>query len=213
MGDIMIENIKWLFETTSIHTIILNIISSLIFGIVIWSTKNIWFDKLSDAIIKRYFLTINDIKILPDKKRTHKLINKEINSSNSICILAMLGQRTFEIYPTIWSDKNKKIEIVLSNINNEAFKDYNSLHIANTVHVINEFIQNKKRDYPNLKFYTHNIDLPFYMIILDESIYIKHLNVSRQFNTLNVSRYGKESDEFYSFKKYYKSIKMSAYEE
>ena len=91
----MFENIKWLFETASIHTIILNVISSAIFGFIIWGTKNIWFNKLSDAMLKRYFLTINDTKIFPNKRKTHKLINQEIDSSDSICILTMFGKKIF----------------------------------------------------------------------------------------------------------------------
>ena len=212
----MIENIKWLFETASIQTIILNIISSAIFGFIIWSTKNIWFNKLSDAMLKRYFLTINDTKIFPDRRRTHKIINQEIDASDSICILTMFGRRTFELYPNIWNNKDKEIEIIISGVNSELFKDLdfnNSFYANNILNNVSDFINNKKIDYQNLKVYTQRVDLPFTLNILDRCIYVKFYNLSKQYNTLNISRYGKESDEFCAFKKYYNSVKKSAYKE
>lgn len=215
------ENIKWLVETTSIHTIILNIISSAIFGAVIWSTRNIWLNK----IINGYYLKFDAAKIYPNNKKSDKLINNAIEKSNSIRILAIRGKSFVDsdkstcIYPAIWSDKNKKIEIIISNSTNNII---NVRSIANnidsedyqlSIKALCESIKIRKKNYPKLKLYTHNVELPFRIIILDECMFLFYYPESGSVHTQNVIRYEKENSAFYAFQKYYDSVKIMSHEE
>lgn len=215
------ENIKWLVETTSIHTIILNIISSAIFGVAIWSTRNIWLNK----IINGYYLKFDAAKIYPNNKKSDKLINNAIEKSNSIRILAIRGKSFVDsdkstcIYPAIWSDKNKKIEIIISNSTNNII---NVRSIANnidtedyqlSIKALCESIKIRKKSYPKLKLYTHNVELPFRIIILDECMFLFYYPESGSVHTQNVIRYEKENSAFYAFQKYYDSVKIISHEE
>lgn len=217
----MIENSKWLFETTSIHTIILNIISSVIFGVLIWSTRNIWLNK----IINGYYLRFDAAKIYPNNKKSDKLINDAIKKSNSIRILAIRGKSFVDsdkstcIYPAIWSDKNKTIEIIIANSTNSII---NVRSIANnideedyqlSIKMLCESIKIRKKSYSKLKLYTHNVELPFRIIILDKCMFLFYYPESGSVHTQNVIRYEKDSAAFYAFQKYYDSVKTISHEE
>ncbi len=110
----------WLLSAASIKAIILNLISSIIFGAIIWFSRKLWINKL----IKGYYLQFDTEKIYPSNRKSNKLIDKEINSSNKICILAIRGKSFVDsdkstcIYPSIWEDKNKTIEIIIANESN-----------------------------------------------------------------------------------------------
>jgi len=217
----MIESVKWLFETSSLHTIILNIISSIIFSAVIWSTRNIWLNK----IINGYYLKFDATKIYPNSKKSHKLINDEIGKSNTIRILAIRGKSFVDsdkstcIYPAIWSDKNKLIEIIIANSTNSII---DARSIANnidkedyqlSIKTLCESIKIRKKSYPKLKLYTHNIELPFRIIILDKCMFLFYYPESGSVHTQNVIRYEKDNAAFYAFQKYYDSVKISSQEE
>ena len=72
----------WIFSVESLQTITLNIISSIIFGAAIWFTRKFWIER----IINGSYLKMDTARIYPNNIRTNKMINKEINQSNSICI-------------------------------------------------------------------------------------------------------------------------------
>ena len=115
----------WIFNVQSLHTIILNIISSIIFGSAIWFTRKFWIEK----IINGSYLKMDTARIYPNNTRTNKMINKEISLSTSIYILAIRGKSFVDsdnstcIYPAIWEDFNKIIEIIIADLNNDVIND------------------------------------------------------------------------------------------
>lgn len=211
----------WIFCTDSLQTIILNLISSIIFGVTIWLTRNLWLNKL----INGYYLRFDAAKIYPNNKKSNKLIDKEIKLSNSICILAIRGKSFVDSdkstceYPAIWDNKNKSIEIIIANSGNQII---NARSVANDVEIedyrlsiktLCESIRIRKKSYSKLKLYTHNVALPFRLIILDKCMFLFYYPESGSVHTQNIIRYEKGSAAFYAFQKYYDSVKISSHEE
>lgn len=211
----------FLFCFDSINTIILNLISSTIFGATIWFTRKLWVNKL----IAGYYMQFDAAKIYPSNRKSHKIINKEINLSNNICILAIRGKSFVDsdkstcIYPSIWEDKNKSIEIIIANESNSVI---GARSIANNID-IDDYklsiktlclsIKIRKKTYPKLRLYTHNTELPFRIILLDNCMFLFYYPESGSVHTQNIIRYESESAAFYAFQKYYESIKKTSKEE
>lgn len=211
----------WIFCTESLQTIFLNLISSIIFGVALWLTRNLWINKL----VNGYYLRFDAAKIYPSNKKSNKLIDKEIGLSNSICILAIRGKSFVDsdkstcTYPSIWDDKNKTIEIIIANSGNPIV---NVRSMANNIEIedyqlsiksLCESIKIRKKSYSKLKLYTHNIELPFRLIILDKCMFLFYYPESGSVHTQNVIRYEKGSAAFYAFQKYYDSVKITSHEE
>lgn len=205
----------------AIWTIVLNLISTIIFSAIIWFSRSLWIGKLLNG----FYLKKDTAKIYPNNRRSTLLINKEIKSSNKVNILAIRGKSFIDsdkfscIYPSIWEDKNKNIEIIISksdnNIvdirskaNNIVKEDYQL-----SIKSLCESIKIRKKTYNKLKLYTHNVELPFRLIILDQCMFLFYYPESGTVHTQNVIRYDKNSAAFYAFQKYYDSVKKSSEEE
>lgn len=203
----------WIFSVESLQTITLNIISSIIFGATIWFTRKFWIER----IINGSYLKMDTARIYPNNIRTNKMINKEINLSNSIYILAIRGKSFVDsdnstcIYPAIWKDFNKIIEIIIADLNNNVINDRShALNIDREEYELS--IKIRKRSFRNLKLYKHNTELPFRIIILDECLFLFYYPESGSIHSENIIKYEKGSTAFYAFQKYYESVQKSSTE-
>lgn len=208
-------------EINAIYTIILNLVSSIIFSAGIWFTRNIWINKL----INGYYLKQDTVKIYPSNEKSNKLINEEVKSSNSVKILAIRGKSFVDsdksacTYPAIWEDKNKDIEIIIAKISNSVVDVRSKANNIDkedyqlSIKTLCESIKIRKKSYNKLRLYTHNIELPFRLIILDDCLFLFYYPESGSVHTQNVIRYEKNSAAFYAFQKYYDSVKNSSEEE
>lgn len=210
----------WILSVESLHTVILNLISSIIFGAVIWFTRKFWIEK----IINGSYLKMDTARIYPNNIRTNRLINKEINLSNSIYILAIRGKSFVDsdnltcIYPSIWKDFNKTIEIIIADLNNDVINDRShALNIDKeeyelSIKMLYDSIKIRKRNFRNLKLYKHNTALPFRIIMLDNCLFLFYYPESGSIHSENIIKYEKGSTAFYAFQKYYESIQKSSVE-
>lgn len=210
----------WIFSVESLQTITLNIISSIIFGATIWFTRKFWIER----IINGSYLKMDTARIYPNNIRTNKMINKEINLSNSIYILAIRGKSFVDsdnstcIYPAIWKDFNKTIEIIIADLNNNVITDRShALNIDReeyelSIKMLYDSIKIRKRSFRNLKLYKHNTELPFRIIILDECLFLFYYPESGSIHSENIIKYEKGSTAFYAFQKYYESVQKSSTE-
>ena len=210
----------WLFSMESLQAIILNLISSIIFGATLWFTRNFWLER----IINGSYLKMDTARIYPNNTRTNKMINKEISASSAIHILAIRGKSFADsdnstcIYPAIWEDYNKTIEIMIADLNNNIIKDRSrALNIDRdeyelSIETLYAALKIRKRSFRNLKLYKHTTELPFRIIMLDECMFLFYYPESRSVHSENVIKYKKGSTAFFAFQKYYESVQKTSIE-
>ena len=213
MNDIIIS----FFTSDSLKIILLNVLSTFVFTILAWITRRLWLERF----LYGYKLQFDSVKIFKNDKIATREINKSIRRSKKIGILAIRGKsfvdsdKTSCIYPAIWEDRKKEIEIIISDTYNSKMIKERSFAIGQTpeeyelsIKTTIEALKIRKANYLNLNIYTHRVELPFRIIILDECLYLFYYPKTGSVHTSKVILYEKESSAYYAFEKYYESIKL-----
>jgi len=143
-------------------------------------------------------------------------IKESTFSSRQIRILAIRGVSYVNDdgdFNFIWDNKEKRIELILSALNNRAISQRSRLYIENNeeykreIKLIQETLKEKHKEYQNLTCYTHNIDLPFRLIILDKQIYLSFFNDGIKASASQIYKYDRDSQMYQALNKYYKTVR------
>ena len=116
----------------------------------------------------------------------------------------------------IWESTDKRIEIILSDIDNSSISKrcgnslFNTDEYKKEMELINACILKKSISYPHLSYYKHNQDLAFRLIVLDRYLYVSFFNYGVKAADSKMYRFERDSQAYKAFLKYYKDIRRSS---
>lgn len=184
------------------------IVTEIIIFLFVKSVKN---KKLRRKFVKA--ISGNDFIPYKNQKEALCSIKTDVEHSNHIRVLSLRGLSFLNSdgdFNFIWND-GKEIEMILSNIRNEAIKKRVKLH-KNTdyweeMRYVHNALKNKKKNYQDLSYYIHSVDLAFRIILLDTCVYVSYINDDLEVPKSQIYKFDSTTEIYQAFNKYYKSVR------
>jgi len=171
----------------------------------------------------KYFLAKSLLKneYIPYENQSAAIdnIRRDMSRSSQVRILAIRGLSYISNegdFNFIWDNPNKRIEIILSEQNNDAVYMRSKLYLENNDDYIKEMTMihnalfSKHKLCPNLTFFTHNVDLTFRLIIFDKYLYLSFFNDGKKASESQMYKYDRDSQMYRAFYKYYKNVRRKS---
>ncbi len=191
--------------------IITGIITEIIIFVFITFIKN---KKLKKRLVK--IISGHDYIPYQDQKEAIDCIKKDIANSNYVRVLTLRGLSFLNSegdFNFIW-DSNKEIEMILSYIDNKAIDKRINLtkneNYKEEMKYVHTALMNKKKNYQDLSYYTHNVDLAFRIILLETCVYVSYINDYLEVPKSKIYRFESNEEIYQAFNKYYKSIRIKS---
>lgn len=187
-----------------------DILASVVVAVVAWGTRKVWLDGFYSDVARVY----------KSQSRANKDINRDMESSPTINILAIRGRsftdRERGEYPCLWSDTSKEIEIIVSSENNnEAIKARSSASDSSPeeyrmdILYTNQVLLKRTEKFPNMSVYNHHENLSFKLIILEQCVYVCYFLPEQSVHKSNTIKYKKDTGAYEAFLHYYNVLKNS----
>ena len=183
-------------------------VATAIVAFVAWLTRKVWLEGFYSDIVRVY----------KNQKKALKEINRDMESSSYIRILAIRGrsitQHDIGDYPSLWKSTTKEIEIVISSEDNDAAITARSKALGSSVDEYkmdiaysNTILLNRMSQYKRLKVFNHHENLSFKLIIMEQCIYVCYFLPKKSVHNSSVIKYKCDTGAYEAFVHYYESLK------